>query len=173
MKLPADLAKHSAKEFLQTFENLYEHSPWFVEQALPKVLSSKGHNSIEIFHQLLSEIMLRADQDLQGNLIKAHPMLAGKKAQKNELTDFSTSEQKSAGLNDCSDSEIKLFEEFNQKYYAKFNFPFIMAVKGKDKSEILANFIRRQENTIEQERQSALLEINKIAWLRIKEIYGL
>jgi 2-oxo-4-hydroxy-4-carboxy--5-ureidoimidazoline (OHCU) decarboxylase len=48
-----------------------------------------------------------------------------------------------------------------------------MAVKGKDKSEILANFIRRQENTIEQERQSALLEINKIAWLRIKEIYGL
>ena len=117
--------------------------------------------------------MLQADRDIQDSLIKAHPMLAGKKAQKNELTNFSTSEQKSAGLNDCSDSEIKLFEEFNQKYYAKFNFPFIMAVKGKDKSEILANFIRRQENTIEQERQSALLEINKIAWLRIKEIYGL
>jgi OHCU decarboxylase len=106
MKLPADLAKHSAKEFLQTFENIYEHSPWFVEQALSKVLSGKGHNSLEIFHQLLSEIMLQADQDLQDNLIKAHPMLAGKKAQKNELTDFSTSEQKSAGLNDCSDSEM-------------------------------------------------------------------
>jgi OHCU decarboxylase len=173
MKLPADLAKHSAKEFFQTFKSLYEHTPCFVEQALTEVMSDKKSNNLEFFHQLLSEIMLQADRDIQDSLIKAHPMLAGKKAQKNELTDFSTSEQKSAGLNDCSDSEIKLFEEFNQKYYAKFNFPFIMAVKGKDKSEILANFIRRQENTIEQERQSALLEINKIAWLRIKEIYGL
>jgi len=173
MKLPADLAKHSAKEFFQTFKSLYEHTPCFVEQALTEVMSDKKSNNLEFFHQLLSEIMLQADRDIQDSLIKAHPMLAGKKAQKNELTDFSTSEQKSAGLNDCSDSEIKLFEELNQKYCVKFNFPFIMAVKGKDKSEILANFIRRQENTIEQERQSALLEINKIAWLRIKEIYGL
>ena len=34
MKLPTDLAKHSSKEFIETFENVYEHSPWIVEQAL-------------------------------------------------------------------------------------------------------------------------------------------
>jgi OHCU decarboxylase len=173
MKLPTDLAKHSAKEFMETFGNIYEHSPWVAEQALKQVLGNNEYNDLEMFHQLLCKVMLQANNDLQDNLILSHPMLAGKKAQKKELTDFSTIEQKSAGLNDCNDSEIELFEELNHKYFVKFNFPFIMAVKEKDKSEILASFRSRQKNTVSQERLKALSEINKIAWLRIKEIYGL
>ncbi|MDP6727637.1 MAG: 2-oxo-4-hydroxy-4-carboxy-5-ureidoimidazoline decarboxylase [Gammaproteobacteria bacterium] len=172
MKSPADLAKHSAKEFLKIFDSLYEHTPCFVEQALAEVLSDTKYNNLELFHQLISEIMLQADRDIQDSLIKAHPMLAGKKAQRDELTDFSKNEQNSAGLSDCSENEVKLFEELNEKYYAKFNFPFIMAVKEKDKTEILANFRKRQENSVQQERGNALNEINKIAWLRIKEIYA-
>jgi OHCU decarboxylase len=173
MKLPTELARQSAKEFLEVFQNLYEHSPWFVEQSLVHVAADDKYNNLEKFHQLLSEIMLQAKSELQDNLIVAHPMLAGKKAQNNELTDFSTTEQKSAGLNDCSDNEIELFKELNNKYFSKFNFPFIMAVKEKNKSEILVSFKKRQENSHLQERLNALNEINKIAWLRIKEIYGL
>ncbi len=173
MKLPTELAKQSSKEFLEVFQNLYEHSPWFVEQSLVHVAADDKYNNLEKFHQLLSEIMLQAKSELQDNLIVAHPMLAGKKAQNNELTDFSTTEQKSAGLNDCSDNEIELFKELNNKYFFKFNFPFIMAVKEKNKSEILVSFKKRQENSHLQERLNALNEINKIAWLRIKEIYGL
>jgi OHCU decarboxylase len=173
MKLPTELARQSAKEFLEVFQNLYEHSPWFVEQSLIHVAADDKYNNLEKFHQLLSEIMLQAKSELQDNLIVAHPMLAGKKAQNNELTDFSTTEQKSAGLNDCSDNEIELFKELNNKYFSKFNFPFIMAVKEKYKSEILVSFKKRQENSRLQERLNALNEINKIAWLRIKEIYGL
>jgi len=173
MKLPTELAKHSPNEFLETFGNVYEHSSWIAEQALEQVLDINEYNNLEMFHQLLCEIMLQANNDLQDKLILSHPMLAGKKAQNNELTDFSTTEQKSAGLNDCNDSEIKLFEELNHQYFIKFNFPFIMAVKEKNKSEILSKFKDRQENTVSQERLNALSEINKIAWLRIKEIYGL
>ena len=173
MKLPTELARQSSKEFLEVFQNLYEHSPWFVEQSLVYVAADDKYNNLEKFHQLLSEIMLQAKSELQDNLIVAHPMLAGKKAQNNELTDFSTTEQKSAGLNDCSDNEIELFKELNNKYFSKFNFPFIMAVKEKNKSEILASFKKRQKNSHLQERLNALNEINKIAWLRIKEIYGL
>jgi 2-oxo-4-hydroxy-4-carboxy-5-ureidoimidazoline decarboxylase len=173
MKLPTELANQSTKEFLEVFQNLYEHSPWFVEQSLVHVAADDKYNNLEKFHQLLSEIMLQAKSELQDNLIVAHPMLAGKKAQNNELTDFSTTEQKSAGLNDCSDNEIELFKELNNKYFSKFNFPFIMAVKEKNKSEILVSFKKRQENSHLQERLNALNEINKIAWLRIKEIYGL
>ena len=172
MKLPTELARQSSKEFLEVFQNLYEHSPWFVEQSLVYVEADDKYNNLEKFHQLLSEIMLQAKSELQDNLIVAHPMLAGKKAQNNELTDFSTTEQKSAGLNDCSDNEIELFKELNNKYFSKFNFPFIMAVKEKNKSEILLSFKKRQENSHLQERLNALNEINKIAWLRIKEIYG-
>ena len=172
MKLPQELAKQSSDKFLDTFKNLYEHSPWFVEQSLERVLADKQYNKLEKFHELLCDIMLSADRDMQNNLITAHPMLAGKKAQNNELTDFSTTEQKSAGLNDCTDDEIKLFEKLNVEYYSKFNFPFIMAVKEKNKSEIISSFMKRKNNSREDERDNALKEINKIAWLRIKEIYG-
>jgi 2-oxo-4-hydroxy-4-carboxy--5-ureidoimidazoline (OHCU) decarboxylase len=48
-----------------------------------------------------------------------------------------------------------------------------MAIKEKNKSEIKAGFIERQSNSMKQEKQNALAEINKIAWLRIKEIYGI
>ena len=116
--------------------------------------------------------MLASDTDMQNNLITAHPMLAGKKAQNNELTDFSTTEQKSAGLNDCTDDEIKLFEKLNEEYFSKFSFTFIMAVKEKNKSEIISSFMTRKNNSKEEERANALEQINKIAWLRIKEIYG-
>ena len=173
MKLPQELAQDSAEKFLETFKNLYEHSPWFVEQSLESVLANEKYNSLKAFHQLLCEIMLSSNHDLQDNLIIAHPLLAGKKAQNNELTDFSTTEQKSAGLNDCTEDEIKLFEKLNEEYFEKFNFPFIMAVKEKMKSEIITSFLERKNNTRDQERTNALNEINKIAWLRIKEIYGL
>jgi len=173
MELPLKLAQQSSEAFLKTFENLYEHTPWFVEKSLPLVLADEKYNSLDKFHELLSNIMLNADSDLQDNLIVAHPTLAGKKAQNNELTDFSTTEQKSAGLSDCSDSEIELFEELNREYFAKFDFPFIMAVKEKNKSDIILQFKERIENPRNQERSNALDEINKIAWLRIKEIYGI
>jgi 2-oxo-4-hydroxy-4-carboxy-5-ureidoimidazoline decarboxylase len=173
MELPVNLAKQSAEAFLDTFVNLYEHSPWFVERSLPLVIADEKYNSLEKFHELLSNIMLNADSDLQDNLIVAHPTLAGKKAQNNELTDFSTTEQKSAGLSDCSDSEIELFKELNREYFAKFDFPFIMAVKEKNKSDVILQFKERKDNSRDQERSNALDEINKIAWLRIKEIYGI
>ncbi len=173
MKLPSELAANSSEKYLDTFKNLYEHSPWFVEQSLKLVASDEKYNNLERFHEMLSEIMLSSSSDMQDNLITAHPLLAGKKAQNNELTDFSTTEQKSAGLNDCTDDEIKLFERLNEEYFSKFNFPFIMAVKEKNKSEIISSFLARKNNSRDQERTNALIEINKIAWLRIKEIYGI
>ena len=48
-----------------------------------------------------------------------------------------------------------------------------MAVKEKNKSDIILQFKERIENSKNQERSNALDEINKIAWLRIKEIYGI
>ena len=41
MKLPQELAQDSAEKFLETFKNLYEHSPWFVEQSLESVLANE------------------------------------------------------------------------------------------------------------------------------------
>jgi OHCU decarboxylase len=98
-------------------------------------------------------------------------MLAGEKAMKNELTDFSKNEQKSAGFDNCSEKEIDRFNQLNQAYFEKFSFPFIIAVKGKTKDEILKIFTQRLENSIEDEHFTALTQINQIGLIRIKGIY--
>lgn len=172
MKKPYALANESKDKYLEVFKELYEHSPWVIQNVYEIVKSDKKFDDIEKFHALLCEEMLAANDFLRMNLIKAHPMLAGKEAQKGELTDFSTNEQKSAGLNSCTKEEIELFNKLNRNYFEKFNFPYILAVKGKNKEEIIEDFNTRLENSYEKEKQIALEQINKIALIRIKGIYG-
>jgi len=171
MKYPHTLANESKTEFLKTFDELYEHSPWVIEKSFEFIKKDSKYDDLEEFHKILSNTVLNETQALQMSLIKAHPMLAGKQAKENELTDFSTDEQKSAGLNSCTNDEIKLFDELNKAYYDKFDFPYILAVKGRVKEQIIENFKARLENRYEDEKKEALDQINQIALLRIKGIY--
>jgi OHCU decarboxylase len=171
MQKPHQLSIQSKSLFLQTFEALYEHSPWVIERVFEKVCSEDKYDDLQTFHHLLSSTMLSADDELKMALILAHPRLAGKKAQQNELTDFSTEEQKSAGLSACSDEELAYITNLNEQYYKRFNFDFIMAVKGKSKEAIFKAFEQRLSNEREQEISTALEQINQIAWLRIQALY--
>ena len=171
MNAPHALAKENKELYLQTFGELYEHSIWVIEDCFLEVAQNSLYDDLEEYHKLLSRTMLQASSELQDALIKAHPMLAGKKAMANELTDFSTNEQKSAGLSDCTQEEIAQFDELNQTYLQTFGFPFILAVKGKNKEEIISNFELRLTNSLEVETKTALEQINSIAWIRIKDIY--
>ena len=103
-------------------------------------------------------------------LINAHPDLAGRAAVAGELTPESTSEQSGAGIDQCSAEEFVQFESFNARYKEKFGFTFIMAVKGSNRFQILANFEQRLENGVDAEFERALQEIHKIARLRLREI---
>ena len=73
-------------------------------------------------------------------VLNAHPDLAGKLAAAKRLTPESTREQASAGLDALTDKERELFSKLNAAYVTTFGFPFIIAVKGKTKEEILAEF---------------------------------
>jgi OHCU decarboxylase len=169
---PYNLINFSKEKFLNTFYDLYEHSPWVIEEGYDKIKNDKKYEDIDEFHKLLSNIILEADTELQMKLIKSHPMLAGREAKEGELTDFSTNEQKSAGLNNCTKDEIKLFDRLNKEYFTKFDFPYILAVKGKNKEQIIENFSLRLKNSYESEKVEALTQINQIALIRIKDIYG-
>ena len=57
-----------------------------------------------------------------------------------------------------------------KSYRARFGFPFIMAVKGKSKAEILASFERRLGDDADAETRTALAEIDRIAALRLQDI---
>lgn len=172
MNYPHTLANQDKSVFLKTFDELYEHSPWVIEKAFESIKKDSKYDKLDEFHKILSTTVLNETDELQMSLIKAHPMLAGKQAKNDELTDFSTNEQKSAGLNSCTNEEIKLFDELNKTYFDKFDFPYILAVKGRNKKEIIENFKSRLENKIDDEKKEALKQINQIAEIRIKGIYG-
>ena len=143
----------------------YSHASLWADDVSLELPSTSHISIVDRFGNALS--MTTTIENSFGSRLMTHGFLLN-----NELTDFSTTEQKSAGLNDCTDDEIKLFEKLNEEYFSKFSFPFIMAVKEKNKSEIISSFMMRKNNSKEEERANALEQINKIAWLRIKEIYG-
>ena len=111
-----------------------------------------------------------ATADEKQALIKAHPDLAGKLALAKTLTPNSTDEQASAGLDHLTPDELRKFAELNDAYRVRFGFPFIIAVKGKNKADILAAFQRRLTNDADAETRTALAEIDRIAALRLKDI---
>ena len=79
----------------------------------------------------------------------------------------STRDQASAGLNRLSPEEYERFDALNEAYRAKFGFPFVICVRENTKETIFASFERRLENDPKQERVAALVEIAKIANMRL------
>ncbi|PHN30383.1 2-oxo-4-hydroxy-4-carboxy-5-ureidoimidazoline decarboxylase [Pseudomonas sp. ICMP 460] len=156
----------SRDEFVAAFADIYEHSPWVAEQAFD-LGQDPSIDQIETLHQRMSDILLRADRTRQLALINAHPDLAGKAAVQGQLTQASTDEQTGAGIHQCSSEEFSRFTELNDAYKATFKFPFIMAVKGSNRHQILAAFETRIHNPADVEFNCALAEINKIALLRL------
>lgn len=161
---PSDLSRDA---FVSTFADIYEHSPWVAERAYDLGVDA-SLDEIETLHQRMADILLSASHDQQLALINAHPDLAGKAAVRGELTEASTNEQAGAGIHECTPEEFARFTELNDAYKAKFGFPFIMAVKGSNRHQILAAFEERIHNSAEAEFQRALAEINKIALFRLQ-----
>ncbi|MBX9912951.1 MAG: 2-oxo-4-hydroxy-4-carboxy-5-ureidoimidazoline decarboxylase [Pseudomonadaceae bacterium] len=163
---PAQLTR---AEFVAAFADIYEHSPWVAEQAFDLGVDDQL-NSVDGLQQRMAQVLLNADKASQLALINAHPDLAGKAAVQGELTEASTSEQSGAGIHQCTSEEFARFTELNEAYKAKFAFPFIMAVKGSNRHQILAAFEERIHNSVEAEFSRALTEINQIALFRLQTL---
>ncbi|MGZ0783800.1 2-oxo-4-hydroxy-4-carboxy-5-ureidoimidazoline decarboxylase [Pseudomonas saponiphila] len=159
----------SREDFVKAFADIYEHSPWVAEKAYDLGLDASV-DQIEGLHQRMSDILLSADHTTQLALINAHPDLAGKAAVQGQLTEASTHEQAGAGIHQCTAEEFQRFTELNDAYKAKFKFPFIMAVKGSNRHQILAAFETRIHNAVDTEFKCALAEINKIALFRLQAL---
>jgi OHCU decarboxylase len=156
-------------EFVKRFGGVYEHSPW-VAEAVYDARLRPAHDGIKAMHAAMIEAVETAPRERKLELLRAHPDLAGRLAIRGELTPASTREQASARLDACTVAEFDRFQELNAAYRAKFGFPFIMAVRGKDRTEILAAFERRLHNDPEAEFRTALDEVHKIALLRLGDL---
>jgi OHCU decarboxylase len=153
-------------DFVARFGGVFEHSPWVAERAHGLELGP-AHDSAVGLHNALCRAFRSASQDERLGVLNAHPDLAGKLAQAKRLTADSSSEQAAAGLDALTDAERAAFEDLNARYTARFGFPFIIAVKGLDKADILAAFRRRIESDREAELTEACRQVERIALLRL------
>ena len=156
-------------QFVTLYGRVYEHSPWIADAAWTLGLKPE-HDTVEGLHGALVEIVEAAARERQLALLCAHPDLAGRLAVRGELTAESSVEQASAGLDKCTPEEFQRFTALNKAYRDKFPFPFIMAVKGKSRAEILAAFEHRMRNAEATEFRTALSEVHKIALLRLRDL---
>lgn len=156
--------------FVARFGGIFEHSPWVAERAFDAGLGPEADTAAGL-HAAMTRAMRAGSREAQAALIAAHPDLAGKLALAGRLTAESTSEQASAGLDRLTEAELQRFTALNEAYRAQFGFPFIMAVKGRSRHEIVAAFEARLGNGAETEFATALGEIEKIARIRIEEAF--
>ena len=154
--------------FVDRFGGVFEHSPWVAEAAFDAGLNDSCETASGL-HQKMAAAMMAGDDAAKLALINAHPDLAGRLARAGRLTPDSTREQASAGLDQLTDEERARFTELNDAYKARFGFPFIMAVKGATKDQILAGFERRIGHDADSEFAEALTQIEKIAALRLAD----
>jgi 2-oxo-4-hydroxy-4-carboxy-5-ureidoimidazoline decarboxylase len=161
-----ELQRLDRERFVELFGGVFEHAPWIAEQAF----DAGPFPSIGALHGAMAEAMRGASRERQLALIRAHPDLAGRAAVAGSLTPASAAEQTGAGLDRCTPEEFTRFRELNDSYKRKFGFPFILAVKGKTRTEILAAFERRLGNAPDAEFEEALDQIARIARLRLEDL---
>lgn len=163
---PSTLSK---KEFLALYGGIYEHSQWIAEGAWSMKQGSNLDTAAGL-HGAMKTVVDTADDEAKLKLICAHPDLAGKAAVRGDLTEESKSEQTGAGLDRCSPREFEEFQALNKTYKNKFGFPFIIAVKGLDRTDILDAFKRRATHDRDTEFKSALNQIHRIAGFRLLDL---
>ena len=158
-------------EFLTLFGSVYEHSPWVAEAMVGAGLDTDSDSAAGLAAQMATVVDGASDKTKLA-LLRAHPDLAGRLALAGRITASSTSEQASAGLDRCSPEELERFRELNAAYTGKFGFPFILAVRGYQRDEILNIFVQRLENSPEAEFKEALSQVKCVAGLRIQDRFN-
>ena len=157
--------KLSQSEFVEIFANIFEKTKWIAE----KLYNQKPFDSFEDLRLKMLGIFKTASKENQLSILNTHPNLADK-ATINSLTTNSRTEQSNVGLDQCSKEEFNEFKNLNKKYKQKFGFPLIIAIKGKNKIEILSEFRKRILNSADEEFNEAIIQVGKIANLRLNEM---
>ncbi len=151
-------------EFVARFGDIAEHSKWVAETAEPQRPYANDAAMVQAFQKAI----LDAEPSRQNALILAHPDLAGRAALLGEVADESKNEQKGAGLDTLTADEFERFHALNTAYRTRFGFPFIFAVTGATKHQIIDAFENRVGGTLAEERLTAIAQILRIVRFRLE-----
>jgi 2-oxo-4-hydroxy-4-carboxy-5-ureidoimidazoline decarboxylase len=152
-------------DFVALYGGVYEHSPHFALAVWPRAKTGALDTLVGLAGALKAAVDASGHQ-MQLALIRAHPDLAGRV----KLSPESAGEQAGARLDHCSAAELEEFLALNARYKKKFGFPFIKAVRGFSRPQILQEFRARLDNDPQTEFATALEQIHRIALLRLTDL---
>ena len=150
--------------FIEALGWVYEHSPWVAERAW----ANRPFASLEDLARRMNGEVDAASKDEQLALLRAHPELGTRM----KIGRGSAAEQAGAGLDQLTEEEYEVLLALNERYSSRFGFPFIYAVKGSGKGDILNALFVRLEEDPETEFRQALWEVSRIARFRLEGIAG-
>jgi 2-oxo-4-hydroxy-4-carboxy-5-ureidoimidazoline decarboxylase len=159
-----DLNEVDTETFVDELGDVYEHSPWVPE----RVAADRPFDSVDDLHEHMAGAVRNATEERKLELLRAHPDLG----EQTEMTDASEQEQASAGLDELGPEQYETFQRLNETYRDRFEFPFIMAVKGASPDEIQAAMEARIDNAEREEFETALEQVHEIARLRLEDRFG-
>jgi len=155
-----EINSHSREQFVASLGWVFEHSPWVAERAWEK----RPFADLGQLHAAMKQVVNRASRDEQLGLLRAHPDL-GTRAR---ISTASSEEQSGAGLDTLNSDQYQLLQRLNTEYREKFGFPFLYAVKGSTKYDILRSLERRLGSAAGEEFHEALEQVYRIALFRLQ-----
>jgi 2-oxo-4-hydroxy-4-carboxy-5-ureidoimidazoline decarboxylase len=151
----------SRETFVAALGGIFEESPWAAERTWPH----RPFASLDALHRAMASEVKASSHAEQLALLCAHPDL-GTRAR---MTTASAGEQAGAGLDRLSPAEFAQLQQLNTAYREKFGFPFLFAVKGSTKDDVLAALARRLAAPVDEEFAEALRQVFRIAWFRLQD----
>jgi 2-oxo-4-hydroxy-4-carboxy-5-ureidoimidazoline decarboxylase len=140
---------------------VFEHSPWVAERAWGR----RPFASIGQLHGAMAAEVSMARPEEQIALLRAHPDL-GTRAQ---ISDASKGEQAQAGLDNLTPAEFNRLQQLNAAYREKFGFPFLFAVRGSTKHDVLQALADRLSAAPDDELAEGLRQVFRITWFRLQD----
>ena len=153
-------------EWITLLGKLYEHSPWVVEEAI----KSRPFSDKKALQARFESIIFGAEEEMQSQLITAHPDLAAKMDELAKLTVFSHSEQTRAGFSAPSPRYLQYSQGSSLRLSGEVRHPFILCVSDHSASETLPILQQRLQASPRSERFACLAQIARIGWHRLDTI---
>ena len=157
----ADLNGLTRDAFVDAIGWVFERSPWVAGRAWDR----RPFSSLDGLHAAMVESMHAAATEEQLALLRAHPDLGARL----RMSDASVGEQAGAGLDRLTARDYERLQQLNAAYRAKFEFPFLFAVKGSTPPQILEALQERLPRDVEMEFEEALRQVTRIARFRLED----
>ncbi len=158
----AQIDSASRQRFVESLGFVFENSPWVAERAWTR----GPFGALARLHAAMTGEVERAGRAEQLALLCAHPDLGARA----RMSAASLGEQAGAGLDRLTPDEFHTLQQRNAAYRRKFGFPFLFAVKGASKHDILIALEQRLAAEPDQEFQEALRQVYRIAWFRLEAL---